>query len=750
MGEWDVVSPPTRADDWEIASPPTRITVPRRGGAAGGPSTPGSSVNNPVGVGVAVPINGFGRGPDGSISQRTANGWRVVQPPPARPRPPAPPAPPPRRNPIDELIPGFGTGALKSAMGQGVDVALNTIGLGGGPGAESANNIVPQAMRLFGFGADDAKRATAALEANRRYSGRITGSDVVGALDRAAGPNGLFYRPTTQTGRVAETVGSFAPAALFPGSMMQRAAYVGAPLAGNMIASGVTEMAGGDADAQAAAGSVGAIAGGFGAALAPTPRVAPGQGVAPTGIDPAVPIATADAVKAADYVQRQIPETVTPVVRPAPERGMTTGEMGGRRSQTALAALARREGTTADSLQGVVETRRADRPDRIMSDVEAATGSAPGRAASDVEAIIEAGRAKAAPLYDAALASPEPVMSNRLRVISEAPEVQRAMRQAYEDMANNPDGPPAAGVFAEGDGGRMTMLEPTMEAWDRVYKSMQARVERDPITGKVKPDSQSPMNANINRARRALREELGALNPAWDTAVKAAGEYKPVEQAYAWGNGDLFSMKVTAANVASRINGMGPGELQGYRAGIANRIFDMAQNDRLTTAKLLVPAVRAKLEAALGREATAELIDATRSEAAMAAFEQRYAPDRGSITSDMNAAMAEQDATGGNPLMDGAIDFATDAARKRSLVSAAAGLAIKLGDKIAANVKTRGMNTPARDEAGRMLVGTEDPAVVRARALAVLEQAKRAKPRIELEDPYIARFRLGAPQSPGP
>jgi hypothetical protein len=300
-------------------------------------------------------------------------------------------------------------------------------------------------------------------------------------------------------------------------------------------------------------------------------------------------------------------------------------------------------------------------------------------------------------------------------------------------------------VFREGPNG-MTVAEPTMAAWDKVYKALQGQVERNQFTGRPLSDKVSPQNANINRARAALRNELGRLSPNWDMAMRQAGEYVPIEQAYRSGNDQVLAQNVTEANVQATIERLSPGELNGYRAGIANRVFDLAQNNKLSPRILSTPRVRAKLEIALGKEAAQELIDAVSSEAAMAAFEQRYGSQSGSVTSPMQAAMAEQDAFGGSPAMDAAVGVAADAVSTGSLRRAVFNWLGTQAAKGVATLKTRGLSEAARNEAGRLLGGDMSPAEVKAYAEAVRRQAAASRPRLT----YVPPQGLNMLALPGP
>jgi hypothetical protein len=675
-----------------------------------------------------VPVGQYGEGPDGSIQFRTANGWRLVRRANGQGANTLPPRPP---GPRTAAAPQGSVGAYVQQGLQGLQDSV-TGQAGAVGGMVNPANVFGDALS---FAADTTDNIANLFNAATRPGGASPPASPslpsVGPVRSSQGAAVAARRtgidlPEARTAgeRLAYFAGSAAPSLALPGGATTTGALAlgGGTLGGWGAGEWARSQGFSPENVQLAELGGGLVGGGIGAAASGMRRV-PGAGPPPTGIDPTNPVRPQDAVRAAEYVRRQMPNNPSPQV---PTRGATTAEGAGPRASTALAALARREGTTSELLQGRLDARRADRTNRMQQDVQRGTGVAPGDAAANIEALVQAGRDRVRPLFQAVENDPTPVTSPRLTVLSETPIVQRALRSAYEDLANNPDGPQAASVFREGPNG-LTVAEPTMAAWDKVYKSLQGQVERNQFTGRPLPDNQSPMNAGINRARAALRSELGRLSPQWDNAIRSSGEYVPVEAAYRDGNAQILAQNVSEAEVRTRVARLNPGELQGYRAGIANRIFDMAQNGRLTPRMLSTPRVRAKLEIALGRPAAQELIDAVQSEAAMAAFEQRYGNNSGSITSEINAAHGV--------LLDGALNLGAEAVRRRSFRGAILNWLGQQAVGLAARARTRGMSVEARNEAGRILGGDMSPAEATAYAERVRRQAEASRPRLAYVPP---------------
>jgi hypothetical protein len=640
----------------------------------------------------------------------------------------------PRRQPITDSQQDAIAGAASGATASIASMAANASSPAAAQ-AEAQSMVNRTAPMLTGPLSGRSRRQISAdvqgLEAERRRAGRSSGSEIT-----ADAGNPSRYRPSTPEGAAGQRLGGFVPYAV-TGVLPALAAYAGSEAAG-----AIDEAAGGSPEEVDASRTFGSFAGGMGSGF----RLRNGAR-APAGIDPAAaPMRPRDAVAAAQYVRRQIPG------RPAAEapallsRGATAAEAMGPRGRTALGALARREGETGPALQGEIDVRRAGRDQRIQSDVGRATGVDPAAAREGVDALIEAGRARVRPMFDEALSSPDPVTSTRLTTILETPVAQRALRQVYEDMANNPDGPQAASVVRVNPDGTHT-LEPTAAALDRLYKAVSQLPERDPITHRVLPDTVSAGNRNIETVRQALRSEFGRLNPRWDEAVRSAGEYRPLESAFHDGGDMLFDNNITERQFGQRVGRLSPAEQPAFRAGIANRVFDMVQSGKLRPAALRTPRVRAKLETAVGREATNELLTALRSEEGMANFERRYGTQGGSITSEITQAHAEQD---GAPSPAGHVVQAGADVIDRGLHRAAMGWALGAAKDAGARMRTRGLSPAARDEAGRIFMSRLTQDQIRAHAAQMQRLQGRSRPQVSYEMPRLLALPPAPEQRPQP
>lgn len=565
-------------------------------------------------------------------------------------------------------------------------------------------------------------------------------------IDKAISPDQPFvdpvmsYEAQTAPGRYAQAAGQAAPyVASMPGAAV--------PILGQALASqGVRDVVaanGGSEQLQSFAGdTTGLLVGGL---LSAKPRLSVPtiRPSAQAAIDaaPRLPegVAPKDYARAADYAARLTKSAgATPeAIAKAPET-FTTAEAIGKPGKAGLGALGIREGQTGPKLEGMIQGRQIGRADRILGGVADVAGVAPEAAQGSIDALLQSGRAKAGPMFDAARANTEPVMTDRLAQIAQTPAGKAALRKAATDILNNPDGaPPEAqgfqitGVTPEGLPDGVTLKAPTIETWDKVYKALSAQVERNPFTGKPLPDSLSDGNYRLNLVRSALRAELGKASPEWDQAMKAAGEYKPSEADFNDASRMLFNGNVTEAQFAKRFETVSPAA----KAGLANRFYDLAQTGRLKPSVLATPRVQAKLTTILGPEGFSRLLDLTSRENQMLQFERRYGPDTGSPTAERLTAISEQDA--GSPLL-GHISDALEAGIRHGKSGVVANVVGKAAKGIGAAVRTRGMAQGVRDAAGDILML---PPQEGARVIAARQAMKNA--------PRLPRLSLGYPSPSG-
>ena len=143
------------------------------------------------------------------------------------------------------------------------------------------------------------------------------------------------------------------------------------------------------------------------------------------------------------------PADIKAAAAAASGKPLTAAEAIGRTGTTALAAVGRRAGTTADLLAGQLQERAAGAPDRILGDYATAAGIDPAAARGDMDAFLQNGRDAARPLFEKALSSPKGVWNDDLVALSQRPVIQKAISQSYDDILNAGKDPAGFGFTAK-------------------------------------------------------------------------------------------------------------------------------------------------------------------------------------------------------------------------------------------------------------------------------------------------------------
>lgn len=385
---------------------------------------------------------------------------------------------------------------------------------------------------------------------------------------------------------------------------------------------------------------------------------------------------------------------------------LTSAEIIGTNGTTALGALARREGATGTDLRGLMKARVAGSSGRMLDDYASASGIDPALARGDIEDYVATGRKTVKPMFDQALAGDEGIWNSKLSMLSQRPVIERAMKGAVEDLKNADIDPAGLGFTGQdlATGKFVQMPRPTAQAWDLVKKALNKQVERDAF-GKIIPDTQSPGNFNINRANRDLTKAMRDAIPGYGDALDASGDYLSMQKAYETGQDFILNPNVSSQQVVKHLITLSEPEQNAFKGGIANKLFEKAENGNLrpsvflSTGATARPAIVKKLSAALGPDQATSFLGNIQRESEMASAAGRMAPGINSPTFEFGAAKADQDAHFGDMLKSG-YDFASDLPQGLSKA------VFRAVDRKAGNFIANRMEMPVsvRDEAGRLLM----------------------------------------------
>jgi hypothetical protein len=164
---------------------------------------------------------------------------------------------------------------------------------------------------------------------------------------------------------------------------------------------------------------------------------------------PEAPI-TPDATRRAEQYIAQLVESSGADLAANPVAAMgkpiTSAEAIGPSGIANMAALARRSGRAGNMAQSQLGARAVEQPSRVVQDFADLTGMDPAGSADMIQNLATAGRARAAPLYEAAYSmqvQPTPLMENILA----RPVGQAALRRAYRIARNEGRNPDELGLF---------------------------------------------------------------------------------------------------------------------------------------------------------------------------------------------------------------------------------------------------------------------------------------------------------------
>lgn len=379
---------------------------------------------------------------------------------------------------------------------------------------------------------------------------------------------------------------------------------------------------------------------------------------------------------------------------------ITAAEAIGPSGIANMAALTRRSGRAGNMAQSQLGARAVEQPNRVVQDFADLTGMDPAGSADMVQNLATAGRARAAPLYEAAYARPGAVRSPLIDDLLSRPASRDAMRRAVKIAANEGRDPNTLGFQFDEAGDVIHVQEPSMETLDYVKRGLDdvLNTYRDSTTRRLNLDGEGRSVVGI---ATQLRDELVRLNPAYGEALSAGGDPIRLEEAFRLSD-RLFQVGTPERTFRVATERMGEAERNALVAGFADRLFRDAQAGRLNTRQLNqlnVPVTREKLASLIGAEGAESFMQRIAAEIELARSGGRMAPGTNSVTAEALAAMAEQ---------DGSTGFTADLAR--NMAAGRGALTLTLGKAAVAPMTgfVRGATVAkpqaVRDEIARLLL----------------------------------------------
>lgn len=312
-------------------------------------------------------------------------------------------------------------------------------------------------------------------------------------------------------------------------------------------------------------------------------------------------------------------------------------DVAGRNTVSLGAVASRVPGEAADAAERVVAARRDAAPDRIAQYAQRAFGGGAGGDVADATETLMRGRsAKAAPLYEKAMAV-TPEITPELADILKDPRVQKAIQseRGLQEMENRGSGVPFS-------------FNP-MQGLDAAKKGLDTQIEAllDPVTRRPAPGNGREYNA-LSTIRDRLVGELDKVNPDYAAARQAWAGPSQALDAIVEGRKFVTADRDAYAKAAARVP---EAYREFFQLGAGRAVTDLAADPAraATAARRLVEDRRMadKLATALPDDASrAELIRQLSGEVRMSKVNQAINPSAGSQTAPLIAGMDEMNGNG--------------------------------------------------------------------------------------------------------
>ena len=443
--------------------------------------------------------------------------------------------------------------------------------------------------------------------------------------------------------------------------------------------------------------------------------------------------------------KRNFVENINSYIPSFMEKERTSAEFFGPKTERMLGALGRKAGTTEDELYLILSQRKAERTQRLVNDFSKETGVDPSVAYGDLENFIQIKKDKASPLYEQAL-NQGTAYTDRLNNFISDPDVKDAFKAAvnaarrksletgeqinWRDYAItnfNSAGDPIIGEI------------PTWKTWDLVKKGLDRKINSgksiDPVTRKTSFTDEAK---DLIGVKNSLVKELdnyaeASGNVFWKQARKEAGDYLEAKEAFDKGTKFLTSGSINEKQFADALKKYEGSSLEAFKGGVANDIFNKAQNNKLSAKTLMTPRIKEKLNLLFGENAANNLIKKLEIENDMARFESKRMPGMGSPTEEYRQATQE---------VSSGIDYAKAAelaidAKTMGL----AGLANKYVGrpliKSLAGFQTKGLSQEAQNELGRMLMLSPEKLALELKNVSIKTKNQRIKDALRNAAPYV-------------
>lgn len=357
------------------------------------------------------------------------------------------------------------------------------------------------------------------------------------------------------------------------------------------------------------------------------------------------------------------------------------GDIGGETTRRLARSASNLSSEAGDALSGAVSDRFASQGDRVVSILKGFGPSAAGKTLDELE---QAARLANRPAYGRAyMQGGNGLWNDNLASLAQAPAVQDAIRSVIKTGANKTvaDGmPPIRNPFTTDAAGNLTLARqndgsiarPNLQFWDYVSRELRGKA------GEAARGGNKDLAGDFTNLRRMILSELDTAVPAFKEARTGAAQFFQAEDALEAGQ-KFVSSRMANDQARAAMMKMKPQErelfAEGFRSDLIAKIREIGDGRDVVKAVFGNPAMRERVEIALGKGQATQLQAALTVEQALLPLQ---AAVKGNSTTPQQ--LANLLAAGSMPAAGGAVGFLQGRDTASAVAGALAGAALRQGN----------------------------------------------------------------------
>lgn len=389
------------------------------------------------------------------------------------------------------------------------------------------------------------------------------------------------------------------------------------------------------------------------------------------------------------------------------------GDIGGETTHRLARSASNLSSEAGEALSGAVSDRFASQGDRVVNILKGFGPSAAGKTLDELE---QAARLANRPAYGRAyLQGGNGLWNDNLASLAQAPAVQDAIRSVIKTGANKTvaDGmPPIRNPFTTDASGNLTLARrpdgsvatPNLQFWDYVARELRGKA------GEAGRGGNKDQAGDFTNLRRMILSELDTAVPAFKEARSSAAQFFQAEDALEAGQ-KFVTSRMANEEARKAVSRMKPQErelfAEGFRSDLIAKIREIGDGRDIVKSVFGNPAMRERVEVALGKS------QATQLQAALT-VEQALLPLQAAVKGNSTTAQQIIGLAGAGGA-GGAIGFMQGRDSTSALAGMLAGAALKRG-----NTK---IQQGLAKEIGKMLASDDLKLIQRATQVAAKSPA---------------------------